>query len=171
MLREPLPESGKESIPGAENLERESWKRARSGVVAKQRMVEVHCIAELAAVRHDLGTQLQTYSLPAGVAYDLLTCVQEASMNALLFGATPWGVRISLTADPNEILITVRDHGSGLDLKRLTNPPPAPMSEAGRGLFLLRTLMDRVEFRVQDGTEVRLHKLLPPRATTGSHAA
>jgi anti-sigma regulatory factor (Ser/Thr protein kinase) len=134
-------------------------------------MVEVYDIAELAAVRHDLGLQLQTYSLPAEVTYDLLTCVQEASMNALRFGASPWGVQISVTADPNEILVTVRDHGTGLDLKRLTNLPPDPMSEAGRGLFLLAALMDRVEFRVEDGTEVRLHKLLAPESAHPSHVA
>ena len=91
---------------------------------AEKQMVEVYDIAELAVVRRDLGLQLQTYSLPAEVTYDLLTCVQEASMNALRFGASPWGVQISVTVDPSEVLITVRDHGAGLDLERLTNLPP-----------------------------------------------
>ena len=45
------------------------------------------------------------------------------------------------------------------------------MSETGRGLFLLRALMDRVEFRVEGGTEVRMHKLLPLKACADSHAA
>ena len=137
----------------------------------EQHKLEVHDIAELAAARHGLGLYLQRCALPAEVTYDLLVCVQEASENALRFAASPWGVQISVIVAPNEILATVRDHGAGLDLKRLTGRPPDPMSEAGRGLFLLTALMDRVEFRVEDGTEVRLHKLLPLGVTTDSHAA
>ena len=125
---------------------------------AESETVEVHDIAELAAVRHQLEFYLRGHSLPAELTYDLLTCVQEASKNALRFAATSCGVRVSVAVGSSEILVTVRDHGPGLDLKRLTDLPPDPLSESGRGLFLLRTLMDEVEFHVNGGTEVRLRK-------------
>ena len=138
---------------------------------ATQQMLEVHDVAELAVARHDLSLYLESCSLPAEATYDLLICVQEASKNALRFAASPWGVQISVIVAPHEILATVRDHGAGLDLERLSGRPPDPLSEAGRGLFLLTVLMDRVDFRVDDGTEVRLHKSLPAGVTTGRHAA
>ena len=140
-------------------------------MAAAQQIVEVHDIAELATVRHDLGLYLQSCSLPAQASYELLTCLQEASMNALRFGASPRGVQISVKVGPREILITVRDHGDGLELRRVSDPPPDSLSESGRGLFLLCALMDRVEFRVKNGTEVRLYKWLAPPSTPHVHLA
>lgn len=138
---------------------------------AEQRTVEVHGIAELAAVRRDLSLYLRSRSLPARVTYDLVTCVQEASKNALRFAATPHGVQITVMVGRNEVLVTVRDHGAGLGLKPVGNLPPDPWSESGRGLFLLGALMDRVEFGFEGGTEVRLHKSLPPRAANDDRVA
>ena len=139
-------------------------------MIAEQ-TVELHDIAELGAARHELELYLHGHSLPADLTYDLLTCVQEAAKNALRFAATPCGVHVSVTVDAGEILVTVRDHGAGLDPGRLSDPPPDPLSESVRGLFLLRTLMDEVEFRIQGGTEVKLHKRLPRRSTVDRHAA
>jgi anti-sigma regulatory factor (Ser/Thr protein kinase) len=140
-------------------------------VKAESQTVEVHDIADLAAARHELEFYLRGHSLPADLTYDLLTCVQEASKNALRFAATPCGVRVSVAVGSSEILVTVRDHGSGLDLERLTGLPPDPLSESGRGLFLLQTLMDQVEFCVEEGTEVRLRKRRPPKETASGQAA
>lgn len=126
------------------------------------RMVEVHSLAQLSAVRADLKTKLDGCSLPAGTVYDLLTCIQEAAKNALRFAPSPRGVQISVKVGPAEVLVTVRDHGAGLDREGLRDLVPDPLSESGRGLFLLESLMDAVEFRIAGGTEVRLHKLLAP---------
>jgi anti-sigma regulatory factor (Ser/Thr protein kinase) len=139
-------------------------------VTQVQQVVEVHDVAELAAARHDMALFLHSHSLPAAVAYDLLTCVHEAAKNALHFAASPCGVQISVSVGPREVLATVRDHGAGLDLERVPTLQPDPFSEAGRGLFLLLTLMDHVEFRIVGGTEVRLHKQRLKTADEG-HAA
>jgi anti-sigma regulatory factor (Ser/Thr protein kinase) len=140
-------------------------------VEPESRRVDVHELAGLGAARRELEFYLLDHALPAALTYDLLTCVQEASKNALRFAATPCGVRVSVTVGSDEILVTVRDHGSGLDLERLTELPPDPLSESGRGLFLLHALMDEVEFRVDDGTEVRLHKKLRPESALRIEAA
>jgi anti-sigma regulatory factor (Ser/Thr protein kinase) len=59
----------------------------------------VHHIAELGTVRHDLDLYLRRSSLPDEVTYDLLTCVKEASKNALRFAASPCGVQISVRVE------------------------------------------------------------------------
>ena len=109
--------------------------------------------------------------LASGASYDLLTCVQEAAKNALRFAQSPDGVRIVVTASQSEVVISVRDHGTGLDLARLDDRMPDPLCESGRGLSLLVALMDKVEFRIERGTEVRLHKALRPRSRPRDHAA
>ena len=143
----------------------------RRSVLIAEQTVELHDIAELGAARHELELYLHGHSLPAELTYDLLTCVQEAAKNALRFAATPCGVHVSVTVDAGEILVTVRDHGAGLDARRATDLQPDLLSESGRGLFLLCALMDKVEFHTEGGTEVRLHKLLAPESSPRDHAA
>jgi anti-sigma regulatory factor (Ser/Thr protein kinase) len=150
------------SMPSADNAH--GRRRTASYTPAQPHRVCVQHIAQLGQVRYDLGLYLEDRALPEGTAYDVLTCVQEASKNALRFGATRYGVQISLAVAGDEVVVTVRDHGPGLDLELLDGSPPDPLGEAGRGLFLLLALMDDVEVRVDGGTEVRLRKKVPGRA-------
>ena len=138
---------------------------------AAPQTIEIHDVAQLSAARHDLDLFLQRCSLPTQVTYDLLTCIQEAATNALRFAGDPRGVQISVSVASDEVVVMVRDHGAGFDLQPLGRRSPDPLNESGRGLFLLQALMDEVEFRIEGGTEVRLHKRLPLRTTTDSHAA
>jgi serine/threonine-protein kinase RsbW len=118
-------------------------------------------LGDLRRLRDELRLYLEGRALPPEVTYDLLTCAQEACKNALRFAGTPRGVHASILILPHEVVVTVRDFGAGLTDLPVTSLPPDPYSESGRGLFLMVALMDRVEFRVTDGTQVRLHKLLP----------
>lgn len=127
-------------------------------------MVIAHDVSELRAARDELRLYLESRSLPADVTYDLLTCVQEACKNALRFADSPRGVRASVVIGSKEIVATVRDYGAGFEVGPLAGVLPDPYSESGRGLFLMMELMDRVEFRCDHGTRVRLHKLLPAPA-------
>jgi len=118
-------------------------------------------LRDLRRVREELRVHLEGRSLPPEVTYDLLTCTQEACKNALRFAGTPRGVHASILILPHEVVVTVRDFGAGLATQTDASLPPDPYSESGRGLFLMAALMDRVEVQVSDGTQVRLHKLLP----------
>ncbi len=120
-----------------------------------------HSLGDLRRMRDELRLYLEGRALPPEVTYDLLTCAQEACKNALRFAGTPRGVHASILILPNEVVVTVRDFGAGLTAMPAPSPPADPYSESGRGLFLMAALMDRVEFQVGDGTQVRLHKLLP----------
>ena len=61
-----------------------------------------------------------------------------------------------------KLTVFVRDCGSGFDLERIEDPlsPESLMKPCGRGIFLMRALMDEVEYKIDEncGTEVRLVK-------------
>lgn len=86
----------------------------------------------------------------------------EALSNAILRGngedpAKHVYVRAFVTAQ--RLVMEVRDEGPGFDLERCTRDPTRPENverEDGRGLFLMRSLMDSVERYDEAGNIVRL---------------
>ena len=57
------------------------------------------------------------------------------------------------------MVLEVADQGAGFDLEACTSDPTRPENldrEDGRGLFLMRSLMDRVERYSDGGNVVRL---------------
>jgi serine/threonine-protein kinase RsbW len=61
----------------------------------------------------------------------------------------------------NTITVTIQDEGEGFDVNKIDNPlePDNLLKESGRGIFIVRALMDKVEFiRTKNGSAVRLTK-------------
>ncbi|MBC8179957.1 ATP-binding protein [candidate division KSB1 bacterium] len=61
----------------------------------------------------------------------------------------------------NTITVTIYDEGKGFDADKIENPlePENLLKESGRGIFIVRALMDKVEFiRTKNGSAVRLTK-------------
>lgn len=59
------------------------------------------------------------------------------------------------------IVVVVQDEGKGFDVNEIANPlePENLLKESGRGIFIVRALMDEVEFSPGEcGTQVRLVK-------------
>lgn len=86
--------------------------------------------------------------------------VTEALANAVLYGnrSDPRkSVRIDVSLDPTRVTLRVVDEGHGFDPDAIPDPtlPENVPEPGGRGLFLLRKLMDEVEFS-ERGNEVRL---------------
>lgn len=86
----------------------------------------------------------------------------EALSNAILRGnredATK-SVRVRLIVDERLLVLEIEDDGLGFDLEACTADPTTPDNlarEDGRGLFLMRRLMDRVEQFRGSGNVVRL---------------
>lgn len=102
----------------------------------------------------------------ADLADDVLLCVQEACKNAIRFSGSPHGVLVRIRMGTDGVDITVRDFGVGMDLDALRRRRPAPLSESGRGLNIIRAVMDDVDVRVAHGTEVRMHKRFRPAKPT-----
>jgi serine/threonine-protein kinase RsbW len=102
-----------------------------------------------------------------GVSFDgsrlnlnLRVGVTEAVANAVLYGneSDPAKiVRVEVSLDPSRVVLRVRDEGRGFDPASVPDPtlPENLERPGGRGLFLIRHLMDEVEYN-ERGNEVRL---------------
>lgn len=96
------------------------------------------------------------------VMLNVPVALTEALSNAILRGngedpAKRVHVRASVTA--RQLVMEVKDEGQGFDIDRCTRDPTRPENverEDGRGLFLMRSLMDSVERYDEQGNVVRL---------------
>ena len=90
--------------------------------------------------------------------------VREGAVNAVLHGnqyAPDKKVVLAFERTSDDLVITIRDQGKGIDLSGIPNPlaPENLLKTSGRGIFLMRSFMDVVEIRPsQTGTEVKLIK-------------
>ncbi len=94
---------------------------------------------------------------------DVLVALQEALANAALHGSqndSSKTIRCRVEIDPSAFTITIRDTGPGFDVEAATRPTEAGtnVTEHGRGICLMRSLMDEVTYR-HGGAEVQLRKL------------
>ena len=90
--------------------------------------------------------------------------VREGAVNAVLHGnayAPDKKVVLAFERNGEDLVITIRDQGRGINLNEIPNPlaPENLLKTSGRGIFLMRSFMDVVEIRPsQTGTEVKLIK-------------
>ncbi|MHB8215372.1 MAG: ATP-binding protein [Candidatus Sulfotelmatobacter sp.] len=90
--------------------------------------------------------------------------VREGAVNAVLHGnayAPDKKVILAFERTAEDLVITIRDQGKGIDLGTIPNPlaPENLLKTSGRGIFLMRSFMDVVEIRPSPtGTEVKLIK-------------
>jgi serine/threonine-protein kinase RsbW len=104
------------------------------------------------------------------LALNLPVALTEALSNAILRGNgedRAKEVRVRVVITDLEVVVEVEDQGSGFDLEACTEDPTTPENlerEDGRGLFLMRALMDRVERFRGVGNVVRLTLRRPGHA-------
>jgi serine/threonine-protein kinase RsbW len=96
-------------------------------------------------------------------AVDILIALQEALANAVLHGCQndpSKTVHCSVVIEPSAFTITIRDPGPGFDVEAATQATEAGanITTHGRGICMMRSLMDEVAYR-NGGSEVRLRKL------------
>lgn len=93
--------------------------------------------------------------------HDLAIALAEALSNAAVHGhhlEERRQVRVAVAVQPGErVVIEVRDSGSGFDSASVSDPtdPARVLVPGGRGVFLMRRLVDRLEFNPA-GNRVRL---------------
>ena len=99
---------------------------------------------------------------PRHCTLNVPVALSEALSNAILRGNREHPekqVRVRAHLDQDALVVEVRDEGAGFDIDRCTLDPTNPenlLREDGRGLFLMRRLMDRVELINGAGGGVRL---------------
>lgn len=96
------------------------------------------------------------------LALNVPVALTEALSNAILRGNhddRARSVHVMVHVDSSRLVLEVRDEGAGFDLEECTEDPTTPenlVREDGRGLFLMRRLMDHVERFSDGGNVVRL---------------
>jgi len=100
------------------------------------------------------------------LAYHLNLVLTEAMVNAIQY-ASPDDeneqktVRICIEIEDENLCIRVYDHGQGFDLEAVPTPSFGELHERGRGIFLIRTLMDAVDYRKTEcGNVLEMRKKL-----------
>ena len=93
---------------------------------------------------------------------DVEIALREALANAIIHGnhENPRKhVYVRCRCKPDEISIAVKDEGRGFDTNKMTNPtaPENIGSVHGRGIYLMKALMDEVRFE-EGGVVVRMRK-------------
>jgi serine/threonine-protein kinase RsbW len=113
---------------------------------------EITAAIDRTACWSDVETDIETIGL----------AVREALANAIVHGNhcdPEKTVRIFVAVNENcDLLMSVKDSGSGFDPSGLPNPTAAEnlLARHGRGIFLIRQLMDEVDFMFDHGTEIRM---------------
>ncbi|HEY7839477.1 MAG TPA: ATP-binding protein [Terriglobales bacterium] len=99
-----------------------------------------------------------------GERHRITMAVREITVNAVMHGNaydTGKKVTIEFSLSPSDLVVNIRDQGSGFDAAGLADPlaPENLLRQSGRGIFLARAFMDRVEVRPSSsGTSVLLIK-------------
>ena len=131
------------------------------------RVIEVDIrseVREIEGVVELVRRECQVMSFnPRQVMLNVPVALTEALSNAILRGNRDdpdKHVHVRATVDARRLVVEVIDQGGGFDIDACTLDPTTADNvdrEDGRGLFLMRNLMDQVErFDAQDGNVVRL---------------
>ena len=122
--------------------------------------------ADAAAIAHTADAVAEILiglGIPEEKQLEIGLALQEALANAVVHGCgndPSKTVRCRLSCDGNgRVLIVVSDPGSGLDPSALPDPREGQnlYQDHGRGIYLIRRLMDDVRF-VRGGSEIQMWK-------------
>ena len=118
-----------------------------------------------------IRTLLEEFTEQAGLdskaCHEVMLAVGEALANVMRHsynGDCRQTVWLKCSSDGGMIEIEIRDRGEAFDLKAEL-PPPDELRPGGRGVYLIRSAMDEVEYRREgDQNLVRMRKVCEPRA-------
>ena len=122
----------------------------------------IEAVADAAAAATDF---VQNCGVGEEAAFGIDMAVREAITNAVVHGNQEdeaKTVEVTLSCLGHELEIEIKDQGEGFDPTSVPDPtdPANLLKTSGRGIFLMRTFMDEVEWlnRPEGGTTVRMVK-------------
>lgn len=112
-------------------------------------------------VRHLVGSTLEEFGVTRGCRADVELAVTEACANVLDHSHVDDEFEVKVAVDQDTCQIRVIDTGHGFDFSSLGDSTD-PESERGRGVQLMRALVDNISFESEPeaGTVVHLVKRL-----------
>jgi len=117
----------------------------------------------IGSVVDSVTATLERLEVPEQKRFEVALAVQEALANAVVHGCgndPSKKVRCQLKSDPQgRVLISVTDPGPGFKPDLVADPlrEQGVYADHGRGVYLIRQLMDEVHF-ASNGSEIRMWK-------------
>lgn len=119
--------------------------------------------AETVRIVRDVAvTALVRLGVTRDCAEDIRLALSEACTNVILHSRADDQYEVRLQVDQRTCQVRVVDAGRGFDVATLAAMRPDPASPGGRGVLLMRALVDSSDFRSEpeEGTIVHLVKAL-----------
>jgi serine/threonine-protein kinase RsbW len=120
-------------------------------------------LAYVIGVNYQISAMLKEFGFPPqDTRVNIPLACDEAITNAIIHGnrSNPdKKVNIQVYVSPNRFRMRVRDEGDGFDLASVDDPTrgEALLRPSGRGVYLMRNIMDSVEYK-EGGRVVELEK-------------
>jgi serine/threonine-protein kinase RsbW len=107
------------------------------------------------------------YGLDEDGGFDIRLCVEEAVRNAIVHGNhsdRKRSVKVDCRVENGAAIIEVEDEGAGFDYNNVPDPTKESniLKNSGRGVYLIKKLMDKVEFN-KAGNRIKMVKGLKRR--------
>jgi serine/threonine-protein kinase RsbW len=116
-------------------------------------------------IGEDIAKELDKYDGDRStLAYHLNLVLTEAMANAIKYanaGEPDTMVHIIINISNDEILIKVYDKGQGFDINAIPTPNFKQLEDRGRGIFIIKSLMDSVRYhKLRSGNVLEMSKKL-----------
>lgn len=113
-------------------------------------------------IRGIVKNALRSFDVSEECIDDICLALSEAGTNVIQHAALEDEYEVRVQIDEQHCAISVKNTGNGFDAAALQGVMPDPSSPRGRGVAIMRTLMDQVDFDsgVGTGTIVHLVKTL-----------
>jgi serine/threonine-protein kinase RsbW len=130
---------------------------------------EPACVPQL---RKHVREFLQGLRVDPSTTYDILLATDEAAANAVAHGRDPKGnglVRLRISTEGACVVVAISDEGTGFDPKAVQmHRLPNWTAPGGRGLYLVRELMDEVHINPSPhGTVIEMRRQVELPRTNG----
>jgi serine/threonine-protein kinase RsbW len=120
----------------------------------------------LAEIDEFIEDKLTKADVASSSIADLAISVTEIVNNCIIHGNAGdknKQVSVAITIDKDQVVVVIKDQGKGFNPDAIPNPLDEAnlLNQVGRGIFIVRSLMDSVDFHFGDsGTEVIITKKL-----------